>query len=148
MNKKLLIIISIMMSTIIVLCGCIGNKTALNAGNEQLKLQSIVVEFQESSFNISTKLVKDTYTDETYEIVDSIEVKYLFKNIAGRPIHIEATAEFYDKNDKLVGIGGPTSIYLPKDYTEKSYTLQNSIIYDGSNVADVKYALLIVEEKV
>ena len=136
------------MSAIIVLCGCIGNKTALNAGNEQLKLQSSVVEFQDSSFNISTKLVKDTYTDETYEIVDSIEVKYLFKNIAGRPIHIEATAEFYDKNDKLVGIGGPTSIYLPKDYTEKSYTLQNSIIYDGSNVADVKYALLIVEEKV
>lgn len=148
MNKKFLIIISIIMSTIIVLCGCNQKALTKDEENEQIKLQSSVVELDQSSFNINTKLVKDTYTDETYEIVENIEVKYLFKNIAGKPIHIEVSAEFYDKNDTLIGIGGPTSIYLPKDYTEKTFTPQNSIIYAGSNVADVKYTLLIVDEKV
>jgi hypothetical protein len=148
MNKKILIIISIIMSTIMILCGCTDQK-ALTAGEEsgQLKLKSnSVVELHRSSFNINTKLAYDRYTDETYEIIENIEVNYLFKNIAGRQIHIKVSAEFYDKNDRLVGIEESGFINLPEDYTEKAYTPQNSIIYSGSNVADVQYALLIVEE--
>ncbi len=150
MNKKLLIVISIIMIAVIVLCGC-NEQKALTAGEKdgQIKLQSNVVELHQSSFDVNTKIVYDSYTDETYEVVENIEIKYLFKNIVDRSINIEINAEFYDKNDKLIGIGGPKSIGpIPKDYTEKSYTTQNSIIYDGSNVADIEYVLLIVEEKV
>lgn len=147
MNKKLLIIM-LLISIVIFLCGCLGDQGVTTEGEKsgQIRLQSSVVELYQSSFNITTRMVEDIYTGEIYEIIDNIEIKYLFKNIAGRPIHVEVSAEFYDKNDNLVGIGESGSIYLPKDYAEKAYTPQNSIIYDGSNVADVQYALLIVEE--
>jgi len=149
MNKKMIIIVLLVISLVTIVCGCIGEEQkALTKGEEsgQLKIQSSVVELYQSSFNFNTKIIKDTQTDQKYEIVDNIEVKYLLKNIAGRPIHVKVTAEFYDKNDKLVGIIESGSIYLPKDHTEKSYTTQNSIIYNGDNVADVQYALLIIDE--
>ncbi len=147
MKKKFLIIISIII--IITLSGCQEQK-AVTAGEKsgQIKLRSSVVELYESSYNINTKSIKDTYTDKIYEIIESIEVKYLFKNIAGKPVDIEVSAEFYDENNKIVGLGGPRYINLPKDYAEKVYTPQNSIIYAGSNVADVQYVLLIAEEKI
>jgi hypothetical protein len=148
MNKKILIITSIII-VIIILSGCQEQK-AVTAGEKsgQIKLRSSVVELYESSYTINNKSIKDDYTNEIYEIIESIEVKYLFKNIAGKPININVSAEFYDKNDKLVDKVGPREINLPENHTEKVYTLQNSIIYSGSNVADVQYVLLIVEEKV
>ena len=148
MNKKFLIIISIIM-IIIVLSGCQEQK-AVTAGEKsgQIKLRSSVVELSESMYIINNKSIKDDYTNEIYDIIESIEVKYLFKNIASKPINIEVSAEFYDENNNLVGLGGPRNINLPKDYAEKVYTPMNSIIYAGSNVADVEYVLLIVEEKV
>lgn len=149
MNKKLLITMSIVISTVIILCGCPEQK-ALSKDEEknQIKLQSNIVELYDSTFNVNTKLIQDDDTHEFYEIVDNIEVKYLFKNIAGKPINISISAEFYDKNDKLIAIGGPRSISLPEDHTERAYTIQNSIIYNGYNAADVEYVLLVVEEKV
>lgn len=134
---------------IIILSGCQEQKSVTTGEKSgQIKLRSSIVELYDSSYNINTKLIKDTYTDEIYEIIESIEVKYLFKNIAGKPITITISAEFYDKNDTLVGLGGPRYINLPKDYAEKVYTTQNSIIYTGPNAVDVQYVLLIVEEKV
>ncbi len=148
MNKKILMIISIVI-IIIVLSGCQEQK-AVTAGEKsgQIKLRSSVVELDKSSFNVNTISIKDNDTGEIYDIIESIEVKYLFKNIARKPINIKVSAEFYDKNDKLVGLGGPREINLLENYTEKVYTPMNSIIYSGSNVADVEYVLLIVEEKV
>jgi hypothetical protein len=149
MNKKLLTILSIIMVTIVFFCGCQEQK-ALTIGEKsgKIKLQSSVVELYQSSYNINKKTIMDIDTGKTYEIIKNIEIKYLFKNIAGRPINIEIYAEFYNSNNKLVGISEPRSIYLPKDYIERGYNPQNSIIYDSPNVADVKYALLIVEEKI
>ena len=145
MKRNLWLLCSIILFTVTAFSGCQEQK-ALTAGEKsgQIKLQSSVVELYKSQFNINTKSIKDNLTDEIYEIIENIEVKYLFKNIAGKLIHIEVSAEFYDKNDKLVGLGDSIlDIYLLKDYTEK---VSNSIIYDGSNVADVQYVLLIVEE--
>jgi len=147
MKRNLWLLCSIILLTVTAFSGCQEQK-ALTAGEKsgQIKLQSSVVELYQSSFNISTISIKDKYTNEIYEKIESIEVKYRLKNIAGKPIHIAVSAEFYDKNDKLVGLGDSIlDIYLLKDYTEK---VSNSIIYDGSNVADVQYVLLIVEEKV
>ena len=149
MKKKLWLLCCIILLIVTAFSGCQEQK-ALTAGEKsgQVKLRSSVVELDKSSFNVNTISIKDNDTGEIYDIIESIEVKYLFKNIAGKPIQIEVSAEFYDKNDRLVGLGGPTSINLPKDYTEKVYTPQNLIIYAGSNIADVQYVLLIVEEKV
>ncbi len=148
MNKKLYISISVVLMVVIFFCGCEEQK-ALTEGEEsgKINLQSDVVKLSESSFKINTKFITDTYTDEKIEIVDNVEVKYLLENIAGRPINIEVSAEFYDKNDNLIGIGGPEPINLPKGYTEKAYTPQNSIIYDGNNADEVHHAVIIVEEK-
>lgn len=150
MNKKLIITILLVLIIVPLLCGCQEQK-ALTSGEKsgKIKLRSSVVELHQSSFNVNTRLAYDDYTEEVYEIIENIEVKYLFKNIAGKPINIEIYAEFYDKNDILLGIGGPKSIGpIPEDYAEKGYTPQNSIIYAGSNKVDIEYVLLIVKEKV
>ena len=96
---------------------------------------------------VELKYANITKKTDGKKVLD-IDVQYLFKNIAGKPINITVSAEFYDKNDTLVGLGVPRYINLPKDYAEKVYTTQNSIIYTGSNAADIQYVLLIVEEKV
>jgi uncharacterized protein YnzC (UPF0291/DUF896 family) len=151
MKKKLWLLCIIILLIVTAFSGCQEQK-ALTAGEKsgQVKLRSSVVELYKSSFNINTISIKDNSTNEIYEKIENIEVKYLLKNIAGKPIQIEVSAEFYDKNDRLVGLGEEPrpSINLPKDYAEKVYTPQNSIIYAGSNVADVQYVVLIVEEKV
>ena len=152
MKKKLWLLFCIILLIATIFSGCQEQK-ALTAGEKsgQVKLRSSVVELSQSQFNVNTKSIMDNITGETYDIIESIEVKYLFKNIAGKPIHIKVSAEFYDKNDRLVGLGEgePRDIHLLNDPdTEKIYTDQNSIKYAGPNVADVQYVLLIVEEKV
>lgn len=145
MKKKLVMISSISIIAILFLSGCIGSdQRALTKGEEEGKitLESDVVELADSNF------VKNKKWDpeKDMEVLKNIEVKYLLHNLLNKRIEVEINAEFYDKDDNLIAIGGPEHISLLKDYTERYYTPQNSIIYDGSKMDEVHHAVIIVEQ--
>jgi len=76
------------------------------------------------------------------------EVEYLFKNIAGKILSIEVTAEFYDKNDMLLYTGGPKYIEnMPIDYIETEVFPPNTITYTGIDAGNVDHVKIIVIER-
>ena len=58
------------------------------------------------------------------------------------------TAEFLDKEDNLVAMGGPKILNnFPKDYTEQYDPNFNTISYEGPNVDKINHIIIIAEEE-
>lgn len=116
--------------------GCFDEGANTNGKETNLILESTVVKLYNYSIN---------FIEDEGEII-KVEVEYLFINIAPRDIKVIVTAEFYDKNDNLLGIGPKKNIELLEGYTEKAVFPANIISYDKEDVVNVDHVKLIVEE--
>lgn len=145
--KKIYIVLSIVIIATLSLCGC-NEPEATKTDNEKgtIILESDIVELEHSSFDIVTKPQFDQDCSCYVEVFQSVDVTYLFHNIAGKAISAKVNVEFYDKDDNLIGIGGPKTINLPKDYTEQGITPANTISYTGYKGEEVYKAIIIAEE--
>lgn len=77
---------------------------------------------------------------EPVMVTKRVDVKYLFENVAGRNITINATVEFYNNSDTLIGTSETLTINLPKDYVE---SVLNEVSYSGKNVDQVSYVKIV-----
>ena len=138
MNKMGLLIINLIILFIILLSGCQEQKaTTTGKKFENITLESDVVELVDASLKFN----------EDNNVKLRVDVEYLFRNIAGREITITVTAEFYDKNNKLLSTEGPKYITLLKDYTETSILGANIISYSGENASEVDHVKIIAVEQ-
>lgn len=144
--NKMYILLTILMITTIGLCGCAEEKAVVNNEKGTIIIQSDIVELEYSSFDIITKPEFDSDCNCYIEATESVDITYLFHNIAGRAVSVKVTVEYYDKDDNLIGIAGPKTINLPKDYTEKGITPANTISYTGHKIEDIYKAIIIAEE--
>jgi len=135
-KKKLWLLVTTILLITSLFIGCFDEGVNTNGRETNLILESTVVKLYNYSIN---------FIENEGEIV-KVEVEYLFINIAPRDIKVNITAEFYDKNDNLLGIGPRKNIELPKGYTEKAVFPANIISYDKEDVANVDHVKLIVEE--
>jgi hypothetical protein len=121
-----------------VLGGCVfqGGVTVKN-NFEGITFESSVVELVNASLDFH----------EDKNVITKVDVKYLFRNIAGRAVEVSVMVEFYDKNDSLLVTRGPKYINLPKDYVETVYSPANIISYSGEKVSEVDHVRIIAEEK-
>ena len=136
MREKLVISVVFAVLIVLVLSGC-QEQTGASTGFDGVRLVSSVVEFANASLNV----FKDK-NDNVYKV----EVKYLFHNIAGKDLTVKVTASFYDVDENLIGSGGPKNIRLLEDYTEQSFGLANSIVYESDNVERIDHVVLYVVE--
>lgn len=140
MKKSLWLIGVIIFLMITVLSGCLfGEQEAATVQNnfEGITFESSVFELVDASL--------DFY--EKRNVVTRVDVKYLFRNIAGRAVYdVKVTVEFYDKNNNLLAVGGPKFISLAKGYTEQGIGLANIISYSGEKVSEVDHVSIIAEE--
>jgi hypothetical protein len=108
-----------------------------NGATEKVELNSNLVELVYGRIN---KNLDDG-------IVESVDVKYLFKNLLDREITISISAEFLDENNNSLAIVGNKTITLPPNYEEKKVlpvSPQNTINYAGEDAAEVDHVKLIV----
>lgn len=140
MGKQILVIGLLFLLLIASLSGCQEpEQTAITY--EGIELESSVVELVNASLEYH-------YKEGTREVV-KIDAHYLFHNIAGRTIdRLIITAEFLDKEDNLVAMGGPKILNnFPKDYTEQYDPNFNTISYEGPNVDKINHIIIIAEEE-
>ncbi len=132
-----ILIISIMLS-IGFLSGCQEQATTTDDNiSNKIQLESEVVRL------VHAKLIPKTDNSKLI----SMGVEYLFKNIAGRTVNIEVTAEFYDQENKLLYTSEPRQIEnLPKDYVEQNIAPTNIISYSGEEINTVDHVKIIAEE--
>jgi len=138
MKKSLLFIGTIIFLMTAILSGC-NEKEAIKIQNnfEGITFESSVFELVDASLEFYEK----------QNVITRVDVKYLFRNIAGRAVYdVRVTVEFYDKNNNLLTIGGPKYISLAKGYTEQGIGLANIISYSGEKVSEVDHVKIIAEE--
>ncbi len=131
MKKSLFVVVTIILLTISSLIGCFDSGVKTDK-TYNVTLESAVVEF----YNYSLKFIKDD------NVVVKAQVEYLFINIAPRNIRIHITAEFYDVNNNLLGVGGPKTIELLEGYTEKGIFPANIITYEDEDAENVDHVLI------
>jgi len=126
---------------------CSGCQQTGTQSVSKITLESDVVELVYSNLTFQTKY-EFLNRDDPYptKIIEQADASYLFHNIAGRDIFVKVTAIFYDKDNNVIGGGGPKTIQLFDDYTEQSITPVNTISYKGEGVEDVDHVKIIAEE--
>jgi hypothetical protein len=130
----IIIIISIVSS------GCLEQEKRKDTKFDGVYLESNVVELAYAFLDFHTKY----NIEKEKNIVEKVEVKYRFHNIAGRDININVTVNFYDTNNTLLDSKYQKSINnLFKDYTE---TMLNTVAYDGKKVTKVDHVKIIALE--
>ena len=137
MKKEFLVMGALVIIIIVVLSGCQEQKATTAKKNfENITLESNVFELVDASldFNIDKG------------VIVKVDVKYLFRNIAGRDVTAFVTVEFYNKNDNLLATGGPKEISLLKGYTETSFLPPNIISYSGEKASEIDHVKIIAEE--
>ena len=135
MKKYLWFIVTIIILVVSISIGCF-EKAVKVEDSDNIIFESEVVKLYNSSLN---------FIENEGEIV-RVEVEYLFINIAPRDITIRVTAEFYDKNDNLLGIGPKRVLDLLRGYQEMGVSPANIITYDKENAEDVSYVKLTAVE--
>jgi hypothetical protein len=135
MKKQLWLIITIIILVVTVSIGCFEQATKVDKP-DNIIFESDVVKLYNSSLNFIE------YEGEVLRV----EVEYLFINIAPRDIIIRVTAEFYDANDNLLGIGPKRTLELLRGYQERGVSPANIIEYDKENAGDVSYVKLSAVE--
>lgn len=139
MIKKIpiLILISIIL-TVLYLSGCEQKGTNVDSKYDKIILDSSVVKLAYSSLNYSRSAAGD---------IVRVDVEYLFKNIANKPVDVQVFVKFYDKNDNLLATEGPKEINLPEGYTEQVISPANIISYKGKDAAKVDHVTITAKEK-
>ena len=147
MKKNIILIITAIISITVAFCGCLGDDQPAVTTGAKVKLESTIVELADSKFEFIKTSEYDSDCDCEIEFLKSVEVSYLFHNIAGRDVTASVTAELYDKDENLLWISPqPKTIHLLEDYTEVGYFGANTISYDGARLDSVDHAILIVTE--
>ena len=142
-----------MFLTIFILFMCLSGCQDQYGNNNQftgITLESNVVTLIDASLSFNKEYEYVNETDEyPTEVIKSVDVKYLFQNIANKDISVSIRAYLYDTNNNLIAIC-PENTYrvvnLPKDTSEKSYTPTNIISYNKANVTMVDHAKIIATE--
>ena len=148
MKKNIILIIIAIILTTMAFCGCGEDESAIKIEKSgTVKLESSIVELVDSKFEFIKTSEYDPDCDCEIEFLKSVEVGFLFHNIAGRDIAASVTAELYDKEGNILWISPqPKTINLPTDYTEVGYLPANSFSYDGQRLDSVDYAVLVVTD--
>ena len=139
--KKDLLILGFVISTVLVaFSGCQEQGVTTDENFEGIYLESNVVELADATLEFHT-----TYDfEDEKDIIEKVDVKYLFHNIAGRDIIINVTVNFYDKDNNLLeSLVGQKTSNLFKDYTE---SMVNIISYSGERVTEVDHVKIIAIE--
>ena len=139
--KKDLLILGFVISTVLVaFSGCQEQGVTTDENFEGIYLESNVVELAYATLEFHT-----TYDFEhEKDIIEKVDVKYLFHNIAGRDIDINVTVNFYDKDNNLLeSVVGQKTSNLFKDYTE---SMVNIISYSGERVTEVDHVKITAIE--
>ena len=145
---KVFIFIIIFPSMFLCFCGCQDQDIGEQFDN--ITLQSDVVRLVNAalSFNTDYEFVNETDEYPT-EVIKSVDVKYLFKNIANKDLTISVRALLYNENNELIAIVPEDSqrvLTLPKDSSENTYTPANIITYSKANVTAVDHATIVAAE--
>jgi len=138
MKKSVFVIALSIILTMIIFSGCQEQNTDVGTTFEGISLESSIVELVNASL--------DPHRNKA-NIIDRVDVGYLFHNVAGRDITVNVTVEFYDTDDNILATGGPKYISLLKDYTEQGFGPANIISYDGNNVALIDHVKIIAVEE-
>jgi hypothetical protein len=146
-NAKAVGIITLVLVSIC-LCGC--QEQDVGSQFEGIRLQSDVVKLVDAalSFNTDYEFVNETDEYPT-EVIKSVDVKYLFQNIANKDISVSVQAYLYDRNNELIAICPENThrvVTLAKDSSEKTYTPANTITYSKANVTAVDHAIIFATE--
>ena len=137
MNKKLCLVAITIFLILIVLSGCQEQEATTAQNNfDRITLESNVFELVDASLEFK----------EDNNVIVRVDVKYLFRNIAGRDSTATITVEFFDKSNNLLSTGGPKYISLLKDYVETSVLGANVISYSGENASEVDHVKIIAVE--
>jgi hypothetical protein len=130
-------------SLTLLLCGCQEQtETENNNLDKDVELDSDVVEFVYSNL---------TQQIDNGEVIN-VEVQYLFRNIAGRTININVSAEFYDQEDNLIYKSNSDDKVFKGFFantTEKAvFPLSdwNVISYTGIDADKINHVKIIVKE--
>ena len=138
MKKIWFLLISIVIAVSFI-SGCQEQATKVEKNEiENVTVQSDLVKL------IHGKII---YNKDTTGKINSVDVEYLFKNIAGRDIDVLVNAEFYDKDGNFLGIRGPKEISLREDWTEQGVSLANVIYYSEKDASKVDHVNLVVTDK-
>jgi hypothetical protein len=136
MKNKIWIIIVAIILIVSISIGCFEQATTVDK-SDNIFFESEVVKL----YNYSLNFIEDE------EEIIRVEVQYLFINIVPRDVVIQVTAEFYDKDDNLLGTGPRREIELLRGYREQGISPANIIPYDNEeNVAKVEYVKLTAVE--
>ena len=140
MKKYPLLIGTILFLILSVLNGCLGPEgTTVENPFKGITFESSVVEL----INASLDVIKEN------NVIRKVEVRYLFRNIAGRSVEVSVMVEFYDKNNNLLITRGPKHIEIPKGYAETlPYSPANIITYSGDKVSEVDHVRIIATEEI
>ena len=138
MYKKNIYYIILCFCLLVITIGCL-EKTNEKLNFDNIILESNVVELVNASMD---------FKYDKNDSITRIEVTYLFKNIVNHIIEkLNITIKFFDKDNNLIGFGGPKYIRnLPIGYIETYVMEANKIIYDDTNSNLIDHCVIIAME--
>lgn len=140
MEKSLFTMGFVICIALVALSGCQEQGVNTDENFEGINLESSVVELAYATLEFHT------IYDLEYEkdIIEKVDVKYLFHNIANRDVNITVTVNFYDKDNNLLeSAAQQKTSNLFKDYTE---SMANIVSYSGERVTEVDHVKIIAIE--
>ena len=140
MKKSLFMIGFVICIALVAFSGCQEQGVTTDENFEGIYLESSVVELAYATLELHT--IYDFEYEE--DIIEKVDVKYLFHNIANRDVDITVTVNFYDKDNNLLGSAAQQKTSnLFKDYTE---SMANIVSYNGERVTEVDHVKIIAIE--
>jgi len=137
MKKNLFIIGFPIIFITMLACGC----------QEQKAVEAFYLEGVEFDSNIVELIYYNITKNTNQGKVLSIDVKYLFKNIANKDLELKLYVEFYDQDNKLIYTGCPKYIDLQNNWTEQGLSPANTISYSGKQTNEVNFVKFLVSER-
>ena len=137
MNKKIDIMISIILILIVLLSGC--QEVSNNNSNlpENIRFESETLELIYANFS----KVQDSGN------TIRIEIQYQFRNIVDRDVNIITYIEFYDAQDNLLYKSANKTSNYPKGYADETVNpLWGIVTYNGEDVDQVDYVIIFAVE--
>ena len=134
MKKKLWFMFVVTILIIIIISGCFEkNEEANDQGFEGITLESDIAELVYAT--------KEFIKNDDGETI-RVEVRFRFRNIAGRDIDFNVTAEFYDEDNNLLETSPKKWFILLEGYTEVGIGPANIISYEGEDLTEVDHVIL------
>ncbi len=140
MKKSLFMIGFVICIALVAFSGCQEQGVTTDENFEGIYLESSVVELAYATLELHT--IYDFEYEE--DIIEKVDVKYLFHNIANRDVDITVTVNFYDKDNNLLeSATQQKTSNLFKDYTE---SMANIVSYSGERVTEADHVKIIAIE--